>query len=334
MEPKLTSRETDLIRCFSVRNADHTELVTKLTKDIDVDTEDLNYMLMLSFVGYRVGWTQFPPEIVPRIKGFFKFYQASNLVWLDWMLSIFRALALQGIPVLALRDAAMRFYYDAGKPRIMQYFDLAVPAGKLQQVKAYFEKEDHFQIKTLPSGVLQVEGINSLKKLRFQIHGADILRGIWERARKVSLKNTEFYVPGALDMILFVPLELISQFEEADGWRLRIKWIYDAVTVIENSEKFMIPADEECIYRELGMCKSAYLLKMLEMIDSERFQMPDALRDVTDSHNYGIWYKNLLCWNSQRHQMAQAQGLRKQVLRLQAKKSMVLCQKAEKRVID
>ena len=68
---RLLNKRERLLMCLLFDRLEHSErenAVRSLTEHIDIDTENMNYMLMLSILGFQTNWSCFPAEAIPRLK--------------------------------------------------------------------------------------------------------------------------------------------------------------------------------------------------------------------------------------------------------------------------
>ena len=225
----LTGREERLMRLlFGSGNED----VGPLTEGVDVDTESVLYMLMLSVLGFRTGFRGFPQDMVPRLKGIHRYFQAQNVMGMPWLLSKLGLLRRAGIPVMLLKGIAMRYYYAPEIPRMMNDYDIAVPrerfgeAMKLLRGEDTENKGDVVWAETITAKTAGTKAELDVHRWIFKEMG-DTDSGIWDRAVKISLRGADVLVPSAEDMFVH-QLNIQARnyfFNELPGNRM--KWLFD-----------------------------------------------------------------------------------------------------------
>ena len=112
------------------------ERIHSMTDHYDLDCPNMNYLLMLSVLGYRVDWKYFPSEIVPRLRGIHRFFQTRNVLGIPWLVERLQRLKEHEIPVMLIKGLALRYYHLPGVPRVMNDFDIAVPEDRFQEAMA------------------------------------------------------------------------------------------------------------------------------------------------------------------------------------------------------
>src|SRR5690606_33528897 len=83
------------------------------------------YLLMLAHLGYKVEWSGFSEEVIPQLKGIYRYYQVQNAILLQKLFQFTKKLNQDHISPLLLKGSAMRLYYASGVSRMMADVDLA-----------------------------------------------------------------------------------------------------------------------------------------------------------------------------------------------------------------
>ncbi len=140
----LNERERLLMRLLFDRleHPEKEKAVRSLTEHIDIDTENMNYMLMLSILGFQTNWYCFPAEAIPRLKGIHRYCQAHNVMGMPWLLGKVHTLQNAGIPVMFLKGLALRCYYNKNVPRMMYDYDIAVPRDRFREAMTLLRSGD------------------------------------------------------------------------------------------------------------------------------------------------------------------------------------------------
>ncbi|MBQ1355688.1 MAG: nucleotidyltransferase family protein, partial [Solobacterium sp.] len=140
----LNDKERVLMRLLFDRSEhpDKEKTIRDLTENMDIDTENMNYMLMLSILGFQTNWQGFPAAAIPRLKGIHRYCQAHNVMGMPWLLAKIHTLQEAGIPVMLLKGLAMRCCYSRNIPRIMYDYDIAVPRGRFGEAMNLLRTDD------------------------------------------------------------------------------------------------------------------------------------------------------------------------------------------------
>lgn len=97
-----------------------------LIKGLNLDTGDFQYMTLLAQLGSKEGWQYFPEKMVPRLKGFLRYFQVQNLFEKTKIVPFFKLLNDNGIDILLIKDAAVKEYYSSKNLKMMYNFEMAV----------------------------------------------------------------------------------------------------------------------------------------------------------------------------------------------------------------
>ena len=128
----LTQKERLLITLLFSKKISK-EDIDILTDKIDIKEEDVNYKLLLSYLGFQNKWKFFSKETSSHLKVIFSYFQADNIFMISWFIDKLRLLNRSGIPVMFLKGLALKYYYAKGFPRNMADFDIAVPEDKYDE---------------------------------------------------------------------------------------------------------------------------------------------------------------------------------------------------------
>ena len=58
---------------------EYRKTIERLTDYMSIDNEHISFLLMLAILGERMNWEAFPKEIIPRLKGIYRYYLVQNL---------------------------------------------------------------------------------------------------------------------------------------------------------------------------------------------------------------------------------------------------------------
>ena len=213
------------------------ERIRSLTDHYDLDCPNMNYLLMLSVLGYRVGWKYFPEEIAPRLRGIHRYFQARNVLGIPWLVERLERLKEHGIPVMLIKGLALRYYYIPGVPRVMHDFDIAVPEDRFEEAMGLLrqgiveEKEPTLWSDTVVGKCAGKNVELDVHRRIFKRHAAPE-EDIWKRALPLNFQGLEVLVPCREDMLIHI---LDSQARDIFRCLLsenRMKWLFDAGTLM------------------------------------------------------------------------------------------------------
>lgn len=261
----MTAREKRLMEVLFQGGATEQD-ISLFTEGLDVDTESSDYMLMLSYLGISNGWKWFPEEIIPRLKGLHRYYQARNVMGIKGLLAQLDLLLKAGIPVMLIKGMAIRYHYAVGVPRIMSDMDLLVPEEQFERAVSLLCANGAERGLVTQYSIHILNGISSIDLHRwFFKHCKNGLKNVWERAIPIDFYGRRIYVPSPEDMFvhqLDTRARAIFVFE-AEARRMR--WLYDCKMIgmrggfdwelvmqriqefsVENTTYFMLKAFSDC----------------------------------------------------------------------------------------
>lgn len=261
----LTVKEKRLIDILFSGGATEQD-IAMFTRDLDVDTESPEYMLMLSYLGFSIQWKWFPKEIVPRIQELHRYYQVRNALGLKGLIERVGILDKAGIPVMLIKGMAMRHYYSADVPRIMADMDLLVPEEKFEQAISLLCASGGTEgvRTTYATHILNGAASVDLHKWLFKHHGEQG-EDIWKRAVKINFYGKNVYVPAPEDMFVHQLDTRARAVITCEAESRRMRWLYDCRNIcvrdsfdwelvwerirqfhIENTAYFMLKAFSDC----------------------------------------------------------------------------------------
>lgn len=88
---------------------------------------------MLAHLGFIVNWIGFPVQIVPRLKGIYRYYQTQNAVMLQKIFVFTKKINKGNISPLLIKGSAMRLYFASGVSRMMADVDLAFQEAEYEK---------------------------------------------------------------------------------------------------------------------------------------------------------------------------------------------------------
>lgn len=273
----LTAREKCLLTLsFGGEMTD--DVFHTLTDGLDLDSENQNYLLMLSSLGFAKGWERFPPEMIPRLKGVHRYHQAHISMGIPWLVRQIRILTDEGIPVMLLKGVAVLTYYAPGRPRIMSDYDFAVPEDRFDRALELLLANGNTVGQTTLHSVA-VHGSRDeidLHRWIFKMHNEQYT-DIWERAERFSLYGVEVRVPAQEDMFIhLLDTQSRNHFRTENPTR-RLQWFYDCRDLWEYSEKLSLErlasrAEEHHTTSRVRMMLRLFMQCFPELIDPEEFE--------------------------------------------------------------
>ena len=289
----LTEREKILIRllfetmCTEGRNTEPEDLeerIRSLTDHYDLDAPNMNYLLMLAVLGYRVDWKYFPAEIAPRLKGIHRYFQAKNVLGIPWLVERIRLLRDHDIPVMLIKGLALRYYHIQGVPRVMNDFDIAVPEDRFEETMALLRDGS---VEDMPSTLWAdtVVGKCAGKNIELDVHRRIFKRHaapegeLWERALPLKFQGLDVLVPCREDMLIHI---LDTQARDIFRCLLsenRMKWMFDAGVLMLGEGGRM---DPEIIAGRASSLHTQYTVRLMLVLFSKCYGDDPYVRQLAD----------------------------------------------------
>ena len=297
----LNEREWLLMRLLFDRleHPEKEKAVRYLTEHIDIDTENMNYMLMLSILGFQTNWYCFPAEAIPRLKGIHRYCQAHNVMGMPWLLGKVHTLQNAGIPVMFLKGLALRCYYNKNVPRMMYDYDIAVPRDRFREAMTLLRSGD-----TVNKGseewsdtiVGKCSGIN----VELDVHQwifkemSDQDDAVWKRALAIPFYDTEVLVLSPDDMFLHQLNTHAKNIIVQEMAENRMKWLFDCRSLLEDYPPD--PKKLETYTQEYGLGYIIrFMLSLLRNCFGEDPMIP-VIKTQVQEREYGIWLKEMWNW--------------------------------------
>ena len=298
----LNDKERVLMRLLFDRSEhpDKEKTIRDLTENMDIDTENMNYMLMLSILGFQTNWQGFPAAAIPRLKGIHRYCQAHNVMGMPWLLAKIHTLQEAGIPVMLLKGLAMRCCYSRNIPRIMYDYDIAVPRGRFGEAMNLLRTDDTVY-KNTTDWSDTIVGKCSGDNVELDVHQwifkemSDQDDAVWKRAHAVPFYDTEVLVLSPEDMFLHQLATHARNIIIREMAENRMKWLFDCRSIIEN-----YPLDRqklESYTREYGLDYVVrFMLSLLGNCFGDDPAIP-VIRTQTQDREYEAWLKDLWRWS-------------------------------------
>ncbi len=215
------------------------EKIEELTKDINVYNENMNFLLMLSCLGFNTNWVHFPNKIIPRLKEIHRYYQVRNSVSIPFLIEKLKILQENQIPVMLIKGISMQLYYDTKTPRIMGDFDLVVPEEKYDQAIEVLKGKDDICIVGAAHAVTIISN-----NVQFDVHRwvfksyGEKDSDIWEKSIRLNYRNLDVSILSPEDMLIHLLDTRCRDIFFEENLKRRMKWIYDSYKVLQKVEDF------------------------------------------------------------------------------------------------
>lgn len=246
----LTPREKILIRLlfesyslagYNAELPDLEERIHSLTDYYDLDCPNMNYLLMLAVLGFRVDWKYYPSEIVPRLKGIHRYYQAKNVLGIPWLLERLSILRSHDIPVMLIKGLALRYYYIPHVPRAMNDYDIAVPKERFSEAMELL-RDGSVRDKGTAKWSDSIIGKCAGKDIELDVHQwiykhrAAPEEDIWARALPFDFYGIDVLVPSMEDMLIHILDSQAGDIFSEQIPETRLKWLFDCGVLMLGSE--------------------------------------------------------------------------------------------------
>lgn len=279
------------------------ETIEYLTEGINVDTENVNYMLMLSSLGFRDGWEYFPERIVPRIKGLHKFYQVRTASKIPWLLQQMDKLDAAGVEYMFIKGIAMYSHYAPNRPRLMGDFDLFADASDREKVLQCLLCEGMTVTNEEKKELTFVPKDNGGKKLALDVNfyplrkfnSKELFPKMWNEGTLISFYGHRVKVPSYRDMFINTLCNRFHNYSRNESPLRRMKWLYDCACVAEQAAQNTNRLKASDILKRSDEIGSRYAVMVLLPMFNQIF--PDYIEnDVSeysgrDSKQYMKWLK-------------------------------------------
>lgn len=269
-----------------------------ITDGIDVDNANLNYMLFLSILGYRIGWKWFPERMIPRLMGFHRYYQVSNSLAVPWLAEQIKTLSEAGIEVMLLKGIALRTYYTSSTPRMMSDYDIAVSPEDYDRAVELILSNGNKKLNTVPHS-FTVENEIAGQHCELDIHrwifkyNGERDTDIWHRSIAYNFYGCRVRILSPEDMLIHL-LDTQTNILARDEFpERRLKWLFDCRSV----EDCLGGIDLDSLYRraeEFGVTPS---VRMTLLLYSECF--PDSVKQediesvFPEDHRYQLYLEGM-----------------------------------------
>ena len=212
MTTRLNELESDLIRSMftgtdtalfeAFANDLSKDTAEYLTKDLDIDSGNYIYMLMLGILGFQKGWDFFPADMTARIRGIHRYEQVKNTSVTPWLNKQIGLLKDNGIEVMFTGNAAMRIAFVPDVPRFLNGYDITVhskdydKAAELIRDAALSADKSDFGDRTI-SGITMID-------LHKGVHDRRLFEeeSYWNSSAVTEYRSHQVRVPSFEDQLI------------------------------------------------------------------------------------------------------------------------------------
>jgi len=209
------------------------EDIAILTDGLNPDVANLNYMLMLAYLGQSKGWEFFPKAIIPRLKGIHRYYLVRNSMGIKGLLEQIEYLKSFDIPAILLKGIAMKAVYAPQAPRLMNDMDVLVPKELFSKACSYLRfmgsgtVDYHIFEAHIDNGLASIDlHMSLLKSNNFNE------KSIWDNAKKTVFHGTEIQVLSPEDMLIHLVDNHARDIARKECLSRRMKWLYDCRSIV------------------------------------------------------------------------------------------------------
>lgn len=226
--------ERQLLRALSIPE-EAPAIVPPLVRDLDPDTTNQDFLLLLSRLGFRHGWELFSERIAPRLQGLHRYVLAQNGMNVPWLVRRLERLNAVGLPVLLLKGVAMKARYAPEQPRLMGDFDVYVPEGAYPQAMRLLASGDAYE---RPSNMRHGQVCSRERPATLEVHRwmfkAHNERGIdvWSLTEPVVYRGCRARVPDPYLMLVHLLDNQACNIAFDEALRRRLQWVVDCGSVM------------------------------------------------------------------------------------------------------
>ncbi|MGO4545083.1 nucleotidyltransferase family protein [Paenibacillus sp. 2TAB23] len=264
-------------------------------QDLDMDSGNHNYLLMLAHFGYNVDWMGFPEHVIPQLKGIYRYYQVENALMLQKLFMSMQKLNEKNIYPLLLKGAAMRLHFAPGVSRMMADLDFALEYDQYKKAVSIFQDMGAEYTVEAPYSITY-----KLGKTEFDIHHVifknNLEKGsdIWERVEQIEVNSCQFRVLAPIDMFVHL-LDSQSRCIFVDEMpERRMKWLFDAKMVL----KMMPDTNWAAIAKRAKELHCSYRVHLMMKLFAICFPEDISLEDVeilfAVNSGYTKWLKDAM----------------------------------------
>ncbi len=235
------SKKEQLLISLLLNNNINNNQITEIFKNLDINNSNHQFLLMLSYLGQKTDWQNFPKEVIPRLKGVQKYYLTSLSSKLPWFINQIIKLNKNDIPILLIKDTAMKAYFAKDIPRIIRNFDIIIPEEKynialdllISQKNNINNQKNNFSIFNEKYNV-KINIYNNIFKAN------EKNTNLLESPKTINFFDTKVKILSSYDMLIHILDNQSRNIFSNEELIARIRWIYDCITIIKNIDNFSI----------------------------------------------------------------------------------------------
>lgn len=290
----IVPNEQRLLSLLFKEHVNKDEIVNQL-QGLNIDVDNRNYLLMLAHFGFNMDWVGFPEQVIPQLKGIYRYYQAQNALMLQKLFLFIHRLNEVNICPLLLKGDAMRLHFAPGVSRMMSDVDLAFEGEEYEKALSIVKDMGAEYI-----GEAEYSITYKLGQTKMDIHhyifknNHEKGSGIWKRAEQIEVNGCHFKVLSPIDMFIHVLDTQSRCIFVGEMPKRRMKWLYDARMVL----KMMPVMDWTAIAKRANELHCSYRVHLMMKLFGACFPEVISLEEVktvfvVDSE-YAKWLKNAM----------------------------------------
>lgn len=209
--------------------------IENVLENLNIDTENHNYLLMLAYVGFKVNWIGFSEKIIPQIKGVYRYYQVQNALLMQKLFLYTHKLNEKNIIPLVLKGTAMRLHYAPGVSRMMADSDLAIFKDDYNNAIAIAHEMGGTCLNEADHAITYRLGQSEMDIHRFIFkNNIEKNSDIWTHIETIEVNGCRMNVLSPIDMFLHILDTQSRCIFVGEMTERRMKWLYDAKMVLNN----------------------------------------------------------------------------------------------------
>ncbi len=237
------SEKQQLLISLLLNNNISKNQITPIFKDLDIDNSHHYFLLMLSYLGLKTNWQNFPKEIIPRLKGIQKYYLTLLTMKNPWFINQIKILNENDIPVLLTKDIAIKAYYAKDITRIIRNFDIIIPKEKYNMaIDLLISQKDNININNQKnhSSIFNEKYDAEINIYNYIFKTNVENTDIWKNSKTIDFFDIKVKILSSYDMLIHI-LDIQSRnIFLNEGLGARGRWIYDCITIIKKIDNFSI----------------------------------------------------------------------------------------------
>ena len=266
-ELRLSGREMELLRLSAGQGPSPGEL-SAYYETVVFDELQGQHACALASLSQKLDFQGVPDNLVPRVKGIFRYHSARNAMQMKELLSLLKKLNEADADVMLLDGAAMKAHYMPHAVRFMGMISFRTRNGGTEKAINTLEEAGEYTVK---SGEHQTVIIRNQQKPPIQFiclnddsgmnHGEEI---IWEDAAETSFQGERVFIPARETLLLLILSDVFQSVLGGGNHRSgRIQWAQDSAFLLGDDRFSWERLRELCRRSDL----SAEILIMLKILN-------------------------------------------------------------------